>query len=192
MKKQTKSYNVQPLKTEKEISEIEWYLEKKTNQPERNMLIWLIGLNTMLRMSDIVNLKVGDVRQNNPTIIEKKTGKPRKLWLGGLRTEIDEFLKSEKLSDDRAYLFQSRQGNGKPIQVQTFYRLLTKAGELLGRDDLGTHTMRKTGARAFYQQTGDIATLQKILNHSTPAITLKYIGITQDDIDNRMKEFRIG
>jgi integrase len=58
-------------------------------------------------------------------------------------------------------------------------------------DEIGTHTLRKTFGYHFYQQTKDVAMLQEIFNHSSPAITLKYIGVNQDSMDRAMTKFKI-
>ena len=57
--------------------------------------------------------------------------------------------------------------------------------------NIGTHSMRKTFGFFFYKQFNDIALLQKILNHSSPAITLRYIGIAQEEIDTSYKQFEL-
>ena len=54
---------------------------------------------------------------------------------------------------------------------------------------MGTHTLRKTFGYHYYKKFKDIAMLQKIFNHSNPAITLNYIGIEQDKIDESYKNF---
>lgn len=54
-------------------------------------------------------------------------------------------------------------------------------------DGIGTHTMRKTFGYWYYKQSKDIATLQSILNHSHPEITLRYIGITDEEIENSLQ-----
>ncbi|WP_431808998.1 tyrosine-type recombinase/integrase [Lysinibacillus sphaericus] len=69
------------------------------------------------------------------------------------------------------------------------YRALQKAADALGRDDIGTHTMRKTFGYHHYKSNKDVATLQHIFNHSVPSITLKYIGITSDEINATMEDF---
>jgi len=58
------------------------------------------------------------------------------------------------------------------------------------KENVGTHTLRKTFGYHFYKQTKDVAMLQNILNHSVQNITLRYIGITQDMTElelNRLK-----
>ncbi|WP_312859663.1 tyrosine-type recombinase/integrase [Peribacillus huizhouensis] len=66
-----------------------------------------------------------------------------------------------------------------------------KAGDVLGRDDISTHTMRKTFGYAYYRRTKDLAFLQNIFNHSAPSITKRYIGITQEKIDESLKDFSL-
>ena len=89
-------------------------------------------------MSDIVRLKVGDINKSEPVIIEKKTGKRKRLFLDGIQDIIKEYISG--MSDDE-YLFPSRQGGH--IEVNTVYKLYTKIAKDLGRDDIGCHTLRK-------------------------------------------------
>ena len=56
-------------------------------------------------------------------------------------------------------------------------------------EGIGTHTMRKTFGYWFYKQTKDVAKLQSILNHSHPSITLTYIGITEEEIQDSLNDF---
>ena len=72
------------------------------------------------------------------------------------------------------------------------YRFLNEACEKLGISiNVGTHTMRKTFGYHHYKQFNDIALLQKILNHSSPSITLRYIGIDQETIDISYNNFEL-
>ena len=68
--------------------------------------------------------------------------------------------------------------------------ILKSASEAINLPEkIGTHTMRKTFGYHHYQKFKDVALLQMIFNHSSPQITLRYIGITQDRIDNSYKNF---
>jgi site-specific recombinase XerD len=71
------------------------------------------------------------------------------------------------------------------------YKILRKAAERFHLDEIGTHTLCKTFDYHFYQQTKDVAMLQEIFNHSSPAITLKYIDVNQDSMDRAMTKFKI-
>ncbi len=94
--------------------------------------------------------------------------------------------------DEHEYLFKSREGVNKPISRSAAYKILNKAALAVGlEENIGTHTLRKTFGYHFYKQTKDVALLQEILNHSSPKITLRYIGINQDQMDKAMKDFRI-
>lgn len=69
------------------------------------------------------------------------------------------------------------------------YKILRELTDYFDLESIGTHSMRKTFGYHYYKGTKDVATLQKIFNHSSEAITLKYIGITQDSIDEAMTNF---
>jgi len=138
-------------------------------------------------MSDIVGLKVGDINKSEPIITEKKTGKKKRLFLDGIQDVIQNYIKG---MDDDDYLFPSRKGGH--LSVNAVYKLYTKIGRDLGRDDIGCHTLRKTYGRFYYLKTHDIATLMYLFNHSSEKITKRYIGITDDEAKSSLKGFRIG
>ena len=82
-------------------------------------------------------------------------------------------------------MFPSRKGTAAITRVQA-WRILNDAAAHSGldKDAIGTHTMRKTFGYHAYKMGMDLSVIQKLLNHSSPAITLSYIGITRDDLDN--------
>ena len=188
--------NVQPLRTEKEIQEMIFAIErggkgksKRKELAERDVLLFLIGINTGLRVSDIVKLKVKDVKGKNSFIIhEGKTKKKRTVNISMLKNELDQYTKDKQ---DDEYLFPSQKGD-KHITTTQVYRVLQSAADLLERDDIGTHTMRKTFGYHHYKINKDVAILQEIFNHSAPSITKRYIGIRQDEIDETLNDFRLG
>jgi integrase len=177
-------YNVQPLRTKEQIEDMKWSLKKWCGQ--RDYILFLIGINTGLRIGDLVKFKVKDVRKRKTIAIkEGKTDKSRKVNLSNIYSEIQSYI----AEIDSEWLFPSRQG-GSHITTTQAYRQLVKAAKMVDIDEgIGTHTMRKTFGYWFYKQTMDIAKLQNILNHSTPAITLNYIGITQEEIDDSLDDF---
>jgi integrase len=177
-------YNVQPLRTQEEIDDLKWSLERYCGI--RDLFLFVFGINTGLRVSDLLPLKVSDVRdRTHVLIIEKKTRKKKRFPILALQNEIVRFTNGMKPNE---YLFASRKGNG-PITSTQAYRSLTKAANMIDREDIGTHTMRKTFGYHYYKRTKDIVTLMEIFNHSAPSITKRYIGITQDEIDQSLKDF---
>ena len=78
----------------------------------------------------------------------------------------------------------------EPITRIQAYRIITEACLKAGITcKIGTHTLRKTFGYHFYQEKKDIALLQTIFNHSTPSVTMRYIGINQDIIDSSLQSF---
>ena len=64
---------------------------------------------------------------------------------------------------------------------------MSNAGKVFGIDSIGTHTLRKTFGYHMYQQTHDAVTLKEIFNHADISVTLRYIGINQDNKDKLIK-----
>ena len=184
---------VEPIKSKKDIDRIEKYLEKHSR---RNRLIFAFGVNTGLRVSDILGLNVEDVEgKNYVEIREKKTGKYKRFPLNSkLKALIKEYLSVERckkysLSETEPLFIGKKHCRLDRSQV---YRFLNDACNQLGiTANVGTHTMRKSFGYHFYKKYNDIALLQKILNHSSPAITLRYIGVDQDEIDLSYNNFEL-
>lgn len=79
---------------------------------------------------------------------------------------------------------------GKTNGKERAYKILNKAARAVGiTRRIGTHTLRKTFGYHCYQKYDDVVLLQKIFNHSSPQITLRYIGIKQEDIDVVYRDF---
>lgn len=175
---------VQPIRDKKVLDQFKKELLKISY---RDYMMFVIGINTGLRISDLLSLKVEDVRARTHIIItEQKTGKYKRFLINDmLRMEINKYIDGMRQEE---YLFKSRKGN-KPITRVQAYRILNKVAAKLGIDEVGSHTLRKTFSYFHYQQYKDIAILQSILNHSSPSVTLRYIGINQDINDETIKDF---
>ena len=175
---------VEPIRDKEEIKKVEKILAK---QSLRNLLLFTQGINSGLRISDLLSLNVGDVqRKSYIQLIEKKTGKTKKIPINAkLRPMLD--------------LFTKKRVNEEPLFVTVFnnrlsriaaYTIIKAACATAGIEaHIGTHTMRKTFGYHHYQKFKDLAMLQKIFNHSSPQITLRYIGLEQDEIENSYSNF---
>lgn len=190
-------YNVKPIKTKQELEDFRGALLtgnldslSGNRSGKRNLMLFDFGVNTGLRVSDIVRLKVKQVQNKNRfTIRETKTGKERTIFIKNIRKELNNYIYEMKLKQDD-FLFPSRK-HGYHISTTQVYRFLVKAGKTCGRSDIGTHTMRKTFGYWYYKQGGSIENLMHIFNHSSEAITKKYIGIDQEDIEKSLQNFHI-
>ena len=121
--------------------------------------------------------------KNEVIIKEGKTDKARTFTINKSASNVIKEYLSTLDCDMNWYLFKSRKGDNKAISRVQAWQVLSDSAKLVGvKEDIGTHTLRKTFGYWSYKQGIDITLLQKIFNHSSPAITLRYIGITQDDI----------
>lgn len=183
---------VQPIREKEKLEELKEELKKGGT---RDFLLFYTGLNSGMRVSDVVKLNRDDVRNADNTmkqyitVIEQKTKKIKKFPLcNGLLFEIEKYTRNMKQGE---FLFKSRKGNNKPISTTQAYRIIKNASERVGLKEVGTHTMRKTFGFFHYKQFHDVALLQTIFNHSSPSITLKYIGINQEKIDQSYEKFSL-
>ncbi|MFB3160455.1 tyrosine-type recombinase/integrase [Neobacillus sp. 179-J 1A1 HS] len=153
----------------------------------RNKLMFVMGVSFGLRISDLLALKIGDLRGKDFFIIgEEKTKKKRKITLSD--TVKEEIAKLDGADTD--YMFQSRQGGpdgqSKPISRVQAYRILNdgaKRADILDKiGSIGCHSLRKTFGYQIHKKGVDITRLMAIFGHSSPEITLAYIGITDDEI----------
>lgn len=134
-----------------------------------------IGVNTGLRVSDILALQVYQIKPKM-TIIERKTGKTRQINLSdSLLLQIKKYIKNQKLKKTDYLIFSRNNHKDKPLSRIQAYRVMSACGRSSGLDGIGTHTMRKTFARLHYLQHKDLQALQAILNHKYPHTTLMYL-----------------
>lgn len=177
---------VEPIRDKDKISDMKRVLKE---QSERNYMLFVFGINIGMRISDILRLKVCDVMGNYIDVRERKTHKANRFIIPtGLKRELLVYTFDMDVED---YLFQSRIGYNKPITRQQAYNIIRQAGIRVGLKNLGTHTLRKTFGYHHYKQHKDVALLQDIFNHSSPSITLRYIGINLDCKEQSLKGFKL-
>ncbi|MBU3161351.1 tyrosine-type recombinase/integrase [Clostridium frigoris] len=158
---------------------------------KENML-FVISINVGLRAGDLLKLKVKDVLINRDMvgsilIKEQKTGKGRELTLNrGAKDAIKYYLSSitEYIPED--YLFRSKKGGGR-LTVQATHKIIKGAlRELNVKVTMALIALGRHGLIIYMNNAKDnpliLPTIQKMLNHSNQAITLKYIGITKEVI----------
>lgn len=166
---------VQPIRSKEKIAEM-----KNALNEGRDQLFFIFGVFSGLRVSDIIPLKVGDVRgKTGVSLTEKKTRKGKVIPFNKAIIEaIAQHVPADASNDD--YLFPSRKGGH--ITRQQAWNILKKAADAAGIENLGVHGLRKTFGYHAYQSGVDLPLLMSIFNHSSQAVTLRYIGILQEDI----------
>ena len=176
---------VEPIKKPKQIEAIKHYLR---NQRERNYILFVLGIHSGLRISDLLALRVEDlVGADRITLREAKTGKAKTFPIAvSIRSDLTAYLSELKTG----WLFPSRH-QGKPLGRKMAYIILNEAAKYAKIDQpIGTHSLRKTFAYWAYKRGTSLELIQKILNHSSPSTTLRYIGITQEQIDDVYKKLK--
>ncbi len=174
---------VEPIKNLNKIKKVEEILTKN----ERNLLLFTVGTNCGLRISDILSLNVKDVKNKNYILItEQKTGKFKKIPINSkLKPMFQEFTKNRNENEP---LFVTKFQN-RLNRVSAYNIIKSACDEANIEARIGTHTLRKTFGYHHYKKFQDVALLQKIFNHSNPSVTLRYIGIEQDQIDESYLNF---
>ena len=174
---------VEPIRRKADIHRIIWWFYEQGF--EKYAVLFKLGCYTGLRASDILGLKVKDCSNKvSVTIREQKTGKVKQFPLNeNVRFLLQEFITAHHLQPDD-YIFSGRGGKNTEADRSQVYRFIVRACEELHIEaNVGTHTMRKTFGYHHYRQFKNIALLQEIFNHASPDVTLRYIGITQDEIN---------
>lgn len=177
---------VEPIRDEKKVKELLHYFKSSADsKSDRNHLLFMFGIYTGLRISDILKTKKHMITGKHLIIREQKTGKRKQILLvPPLKKELAIYL--EDLNDDDYVFYGTRKS--KPITRARAYQILNEAAKHVGLDNIGTHSLRKTFGYFMYRENKNAAMLQEIFNHSSEAITLRYIGISQDAIDEEMKK----
>ena len=177
---------VEPIRDTEKVKDIGEYLKE---QSEKFYVMYSIGIYSGLRISDILSLKVRDVKgKTDIRVREKKAGKEKFFPINvQLAPIISAYCKDMKSWE---YLIPSTKKAANPVSREYAYRVMHEAGLKFGLEHLGTHTLRKTFGYHFYLQTKDIVLLMRILNHNDQSKTLRYIGIEQTTINEAMRKFR--
>lgn len=178
---------VLPIKDSNILHEVQDILLNNFRYGRRNYTIFQVGKATLLRVSDVLALRRSEIYEDDGTIKknayirDKKTNKPNILYLKPVKQDLSNYF--HWLSDNHIqseWLFPSIRHPERHITEKQFYKIMAKTGDLLGINYLGTHTMRKTGAYRVYTQTHyNIGLVMSLLNHSSEAMTLKYLGLDQ-------------
>lgn len=179
---------VQPITDQAVIKGIAEYLKSRN---ERDYVLFCTGIYTGLRIADILELRVFDVKdQTHIRLKEGKTGKSKRIKISPILLKI--YASYTEGKESYEYLFKSRVGENKPITRERAYAILREAASKFGLKQIGCHSMRKTFGYWMYSSSEhNIALLMDIFNHSKESITLRYIGLTQENKDKAIDDLVI-
>ncbi len=143
-------------------------------------LLIIAGINLGLRISDLLKLTYKDLRSDSLEIKEGKTGKNRKLKVNHHIKVALEFFDEQP---ENFHAFRSQKGT--VYSIQQVNRLIKQYFK--GRN-VSTHSLRKTFGRRVWdnnqQSEKALLYLSELFNHTSVAITRKYLGIRQEELDD--------
>lgn len=147
-------------------------------------------LFTGVRREELVNIKLSDVHMDDGTIlIHGKGNKERMVYINdSLYAILSEYIGYHrdvfKTAQSSEYLFPSIKA--EKMNVCSVNRVVNKAFESAGikEDGVSAHILRKRFATTVFANTGDIATASKMLGHSSPTVTMRYVRIDEDTMRN--------
>lgn len=188
---------VQPIRDMEVIVQIQNYLKVTSF---RNYIFFSMGIHSGLRVSDLLQLKAGAVRDQahinfvaEKTKNRKKKKRKRKKFIIHQDIYRDLMLYIDEMGDDD-YLFPSRQrkkltgAKGQPIDRITAYKMISGVAARFGLTDIGVHSLRKTWGYHLYKDNPmNLALLMDMFGHEDITTTLRYIGITQDSMDEAIR-----
>ena len=174
---------VEPIRSREKIIQIKARL--KGEKSARNYTLFTLSLNLGARISDILNLKVKDVTKSSSYIWirEAKTNKEKKFAINkAAREALDYFMRKEKPFDPDQYLFTSKKGNR--LDRNRVWFLVKKWCEDVGVEDrIGANSLRKSFGYHARKAGIPIELIQAKFNHSSPSVTRRYIGISQEEVE---------
>ena len=187
---------VEPIRDYSKIQAIKANLKRRS---PRDYLLFVLGITSGLRISDLLNLKVEDVKNKDGSIkdciklVEKKTKKPRRLPLTkNTKEALEYFFNKTGIFEYSRYLFTSSKTNGnKPLTGIRVWQMMNDWCSEVGiNHNVGTHTLRKT-AGYMMRTRGNIPIerISEILGHSNVKVTSRYIGITDSEVEKALKDF---
>jgi len=194
---------VQPIRDTKKIDAMKSIMKGESNY--RDLLLFVLGINTGLRISDILALKWGNFLNGGGrllkagdqlNVVEIKTKKVKSFVINRSVAEALKLYHDSLANvnpDDP--VFSSRKtddGTLQPITRIAAWQMLNRYANMVGLNDgIGTHTLRKTFGYHLYKKGVALEYIQKMLNHSSPAVTLRYIGITQKQLNDIYVELNL-
>ena len=172
------SITVEPIRNLKDIKAI----KKMLADNPRDTCLFTLGINTNLRASDILKIKVGQVQESTELVLkERKTGKTRRITLNKVAIKAIEVLLAPRENTPEDYLFMGQRG---PLTVPTLSRMVKvwcRAINLKG--NYGSHTLRKTWG--YHQRVTygmGLPELMVCFNHSSQRQTLDYLCVQPDEV----------
>lgn len=180
----------QPIRNRQELQNFSSYY-KQVKPHLRNYTLVVLGLNTALRISDLLNLRwrsVYDFKKNcfrdHLLVWEHKTGKRNYIAINQNAKNALYLYFMERTPDPEEYVFSKRTNPYKPLSRSQAYRIIKEdASHTTSEETISCHSLRKTFGYYAWKEGVQPALLMNVFNHSSFHITKRYLGIEQDEKD---------
>lgn len=184
-----------PIKDVRQQNNLQYYWLSKRDKTkseskkyiyDRNYFMIFLGLNTAFRCEDLLQLRPHDLDGGYVRIKENKTKKTQNFRMNAqVYQEVKDYVERNNIAP-YDYLFRSRQNNGivAAITRQQALRVMKEAGKAIGiKYKFGVHSLRKTFGYNYISKGGNVMTLMKMYNHSSPSTTLLYVMWSNEDTE---------
>jgi len=184
---------VEPIRDRKKIAQIKNQL--RGQRRHRDLLLFVVGINTALRISDLLGLQVEHFLDNHQQIKrrfwikEQKRGKRQEVVVNAsIRDALEEYLAAypEVFGDQNNFIFFNTKDNNfmEPIKRGQAWKIVATICKQVGlHGNFGTHSLRKTWGYHARMEGVDLALIMHKLNHESIAYTKRYLGITDDELE---------
>jgi len=145
--------------------------------------IWKVGVNLSLRIGDLLRLKYADLNipERTLSLTEAKTSKLKVIRLNAAAIAVITRRQQEHPTDTWLFQVNCNRAKGKAISRVSVSRVFKETGDMLGLT-INTHSMRKSRGMAMYKDGVRVEQIARVLNHSNTSSTLRYLGITNEDV----------
>jgi integrase len=175
----------EPIRSKGQVRALAGYYLKRGEL--RNHVLIVMGVHTALRISDLLRLRWEDVYdfqrnrvRGSLALTEKKTGKAKIVALNANAVRALALYAAKRAEPGRVLMENKRTGRAiSRIQAYRLIRAASEALEFQGR--VSCHSLRKTFGYHAWKSGVSPAVIMEIYNHSSLAVTRRYLGVTQDD-----------
>ena len=179
----------QPIRNPQDVRNFLNYFKQQGQT--RNYVLATLGVHTALRISDILNLSCDDVYdfsggkngtvRKSITLVEQKSKKPKQIALNkSIISALNAYL--PEVASGKPLIINPK--TNKSISRIQAYRIIREAASAVGIDyAVSCHSLRKTFGYAAWKNGVSPVVLMDIYNHSSMAITQRYLGVAQDDLN---------
>lgn len=189
---------VEPIRSKTKILAIKNNLREEKSP--RNYLLFILGINSALRGSDLLRLRAKDLLDSEGEIKEylyvkeSKTKREAKIYVNEpIKGALNFYILKERGLDPDDFLFYSFRNRSRAISRVRVWKLIRKWTGAVGLDSerYGFHSLRKTWGYQARMQGASITMIREKLGHKNEEVTKRYIGITREEINRLEKEICI-